>query len=169
MVAELERRAKAFDGATVLEYAIDWVGSGKTLTELADSISRRLKQGDEYITRHMVSRYLNGLPGGAQALNAARSEGAHGLADSGVKIVDDAEGGDREAIAAAKARADFRLRMAGFWNKPEYAAQQKGEVNVNFRLGDMHLDALRRRAVQGRVETPTALPSGEPDVETVIE
>jgi hypothetical protein len=167
MIAELERRAAAFDDATVLEYAVDWIGSGKSITELADDISDTLGHGDEYVTRHMLSKYLNALPGGAQALAEARGEGAHGLAESGIKMVDEAaDSGSKEQIAGAKSAADFRLRMAGHWNRADYAPQQNGQVNVQVNFGQQHLDALRRRSVQGRVEAPAALPAG-PDVEVV--
>lgn len=170
MITELERRAAAFDGATVLEYACDWVGSGKTIAELAEDISDTLGHGDDYVTRHMLSKYLNGIDGGAQALADARSEGAHGIADKGLKMVDDAAtSGSKEDIAGAKSAADFRLRMAGHWNKREYAPQQQAGVNVQVNFGQQHLDALRRRSVQGRIESPAALPSGEPDVEVVQE
>lgn len=169
MIVELERRAAELDGSTVLEYAVDWVGSGKTLAGLAVSMCESLLLGEEYVTRYMVTRYLNALPGGKQALIEARSEGAHGLADSGLKIVDDSEGADKEGIAAAKSRADFRLRMAGHWNKGEYAPQGNNvNVNIANHLGTQHLDALRRRSVQGRIEQPS-LPSGDPDFEVVAD
>lgn len=169
MIAELERRAAAFDEATVLEYACDRISSGKSIAELAEDISDTIGAGDDYVTRHMLSKYLNGLEGGPAALAAARAEGAHGLAESGIKIVDEAIEGTKEQIAGAKSAADFRLRMAGHWNKPDYAPQGGNNVNVQVNnYGQQHLDALRRRQVEGRIEKP-ALPSGEPDVEVVSE
>lgn len=166
MIAELERQAAAFDGATVVEFVCDFVGSGGTITQLARSLSEAVGQAEGYITRHMVSKYLNGLPDGKQALVGARAEGAHGLAESGIDLVDKAKDQDKEAIAGAKSAADFRLRLAGFWNR-EYAPQQGAQVNVQVNMGDMHLDALRRQRIAAK--TQHALPSGEPDVEVVHE
>lgn len=167
MIAELERRAADFDGATVLEYACDRISSGLSISELAEDICDTIGQGDDYVTRHMLSKYLNGLEGGPEALAAARAEGAHGLAESGIKIVDTAADGTKEQIAGAKSQADFRLRMASHWNRTEYAPQGNANVSVQVNnFGQQHLDALRRRSVQGRVEAPS-LPSGEPDHEVV--
>jgi hypothetical protein len=167
MIAELERRAAAFDESTVIEYVEDWVRSGGNLTELAEDITDTLGQHEGYISRHMVSKYINGLEGGKELLQNARGEGAHGIAEKGLKMVDAAAtSGSKEEIAGAKSAADFRLRMAGHWNKADYAPQGNNvNVQVN-NYGQQHLDALRRRAVTGRVEGPAALPVG-PDVEVV--
>jgi hypothetical protein len=168
MLAELERRALAYDGGTLLDYVDDWVSNGGTLSGLAESITDSLKKPEGYITRHMVSKYVNSLPGGPETLQRARQEGAHGLADSGVKITDDAAAsGDRDVVTGAKAQADYRLRLAGFWNKGEYAPQRDA-VNVNLNLGQLHLDALRTKQIAARTHH-TPITDGTPDVETVVD
>lgn len=168
MVAELERMARAFDGATVVELVADVVASGGTLTQLARRLSEALGEAEGYISRNMLSKHVNALPGGKEALQGARTEGAHGLAESGIDMVDAAaDDGSKEAIAGAKSAADFRLRLAGFWNRAEYAPQQGNQVNVQVTLGEQHLDALRRRRV---VHTSVAQVSdGTPDVELVTD
>ena len=167
MVVELERQAAAFDGATVVEYVADVVASGGTITQLARRLSEAIGEPEGYITRNMLSKHVNALPGGKEAMSGARTDGAHGLAESGVDLVDAAaDGGDREAIAGAKSAADFRLRLAGFWNR-DYAPQQGNQVNVQVSLGQQHLDALRRRQVTARTEL--GLPDGSPDVEIVTD
>ena len=42
-------------------------------------------------------------------------------------------------------RTDTRFKIAGWWN-PEYSEKAKLEVSVDF--GQLHLDALRRRAIR---------------------
>lgn len=165
---ELERRARKYQ-CSVLEYAEDWVGSGKTLLALAQDITTALRRADsdlppDYVTRNMVSGYLNGQEGGAELLKAARKEGGHALADESIEIVDEAAE-SREEVARNKVRAEQRLKIAGFWNRQEYGVQDKNSVNLNLNLGQLHLDELRRRELPSRTEP--ILPPAEPDVEIV--
>lgn len=162
MTAEMERRAAKAE-LTPLEYALEWVESGKTLVQLTDAINKTLQQGEDYVTRSMVSRYLNGLPGGTEALAGARKEGAHGMAEGALTIID-RPADSREEIAANKNAAELRLKLAGFWNKGEYQ-DTKNNVNVQVNLPAMHLDALRQRAVLAKT-TPLLPPAG-PDVEVI--
>ncbi len=160
MVAELEERAAAADSSTILEYVEDWVSSGGTLLQLAESTSSSAQVD---ITRHMVSKYVHSLPGGPEMLSRARKDGGDGLADQAIEIVD-REAESKEQIASNKNAAEMRLKMAGFWN-PSYQPQQKG-VNVQLTFGQLHLDALRHRSVIANVVSPPVLPAG-PDVEVV--
>jgi hypothetical protein len=166
MKAELERRASEADDVTVLEYVLEWVGSGKTLLELATSLSESLKLGEGYVTRHMVSKYVNAIPGATEALaETRRDEASHALADSAIEIID-RDTNDKVEVAANKNAAEMRLKMAGFYNKAEYQQQNGVNVNVQVNNGQQHLDALRhRKVVRATVVTP-ALPAG-PDVEVV--
>jgi hypothetical protein len=59
-------------------------------------------------------------------------------------------------------RTDTRLKITGWWN-PEYSDKAKLEVSVDF--GQLHLDALRRRAL--RTNTVPRLESGEADYEVL--
>ena len=168
MREELERRAAKYQ-CSVLEYAADWVGSGKTLLKLAQDVTTALRRRDsdlpeDYVTRNMVSSFLNGLEGGAELLAEARKDGAHAIADESIEIVDE-EVESREEVARNKVRADQRLKLAGFWNRQEYGVQDKNSVNLNLNLGQLHLDELRRRELPSRTEP--ILPPSEPDVEIV--
>lgn len=165
MVTELTRRANLAD-QTPLEYVADWVESGKTITQLVKAINQKLELEDETgVTRAMLSRYVNHELEGTQVLADARSEGSHGMAESAVEIIDTPAENKVEA-AQRKTQAEIRLRLAGFWNRAEYGEQKGPQVNVNFDMGQMHLDALRQRSVP-TVQAQPALEAGEPDVEVV--
>jgi hypothetical protein len=168
MILELERRAKAFDESTVLEYATDWVGGGKTLLDLTADINKSLKLGDTYVSRNMVSSYLNGLEGGLKALADARLEAGHSLADDSLRIVDEPVE-SKEEVAANKLRAEQRTKLAGFWNRGVYGQQQQG-ISVQFNLGESHLDALRLRNVTAKTTPALPPPASEgDDVELVVD
>src|SRR6476469_1580559 len=95
MIEALARRvAKQFNDAskTALDYAVDWQGSGRTLTHLAQSLTRDVNGGDDddadapTVSRFMLTRYLYSLAPNAEALlTQARSEGAHARVESGVQ------------------------------------------------------------------------------------
>jgi hypothetical protein len=138
MVAEMARRAEEAD-TTPLDYACDWVASGGTLRGLADDIASQVQLD---ITRNMVSVYLRNQPDGLARLEEARREGAGGLVEEGLDILD-AEVESREDAMRNKNRADYRARIAGFWNPSEYGERGKGGTTVNLNLGQLHLTALR--------------------------
>ena len=165
MVGELERRARRNE-QTTLEYVADWVESGKTITQLKDSINESLEVEEEQgCTRAMLSRYVNRELEGLDTLAEARAEGSHGMAESAITIIDEpAE--DKVQAAQRKTQAEMRLKLAGFWNRKEYGEQRGPDVNVNLNLGELHLDALRHREVPRVVaRTQPTLPPAESDVE----
>lgn len=144
MIAELTKRAAEMGepGASPLDYAVEWVASGKTVLDLAASLSAAT--GFDFL-RESVSRYLHTFPEAEQRLERARRRGAHGLVDQAVEIVDATEGEEsREAIASAKLRADTRLWVAERWDRDGLG--QKPSATVNLTINTLHIDALRRRA-----------------------
>lgn len=171
MVAELARRTAEMDslGATALDYAVDWIESGKTLRRLTEEMSD--KTGHEF-SRASVGRYLESLaPDAARRLETARRAGAHALVDDALEIVDATEGEEsREAIASAKLRADQRTWTAERWNRDDLGQRQTTQVNVT--IAALHIDALRRRATATATiaETDTrALPASEAEDVTIEE
>lgn len=148
MAAELTKRTSDAvvdgllgDGATILDYAEQWVASGKTLLALADEIGEAIGQD---VMREALSRYLHTTfgPEANVRLEAARRHGAHGLAERALVIVDEKQD-SREGVARAKNRSDMRLRIAGYWNRAEYGEQRQAGVTIN--VGNLHIDALRAR------------------------
>ena len=156
MREELERRA-AKNEQTVLEYAVEWLENGKTLVQLAESINKKLETDEDYVTRSMISRYLNNELQGTQELEAARGIGAHGMAESAITVIDEAAE-TREEIARNKNRADLRIRLAGFLN-PQYKDQRGAQVNVQINDGRAHLDAMRNYVMPST--TQPVLPAAE--------
>jgi len=71
----------------------------------------------------------------------ARESGAHTLAEQTISIADQA---DRDTVQVAKLRSDNRWRMAAKLN-PDAYGDKAAEININ--LGDIALDALRKRVI----------------------
>lgn len=156
MIAELARRAAAEIGedASPLDYVVNWIENGDTITALAESVGNAI---GEPIARMMLSNYLNNQEDAEQRLSAARVRGAHAMVEQSRSIVD-APLETREEIAAAKLRSDVRLWAAERYNRPELGTRDAASVTVNVNV--LHMDALRTRVV-ATVEQP-ALPSAEP-------
>ena len=162
MVAELERRAADMENGdeTPLDYACEWIGSGKTILQLAKDLSYAINKSDDYIRRFMLSGYLNGLEDGPERLEDARRQGAGGLADQSLEVVDE-EVSSKEDVSRNRNRADHRLRLAGFWDRATYGESKQAGVNVQLNFGDLHLDALRQRAMPEAAAAPPELGPGE--------
>jgi hypothetical protein len=144
MIAELERLASKQD-QSVLEYAEEWIASGKTILALSKRIKRATR---EQVSRDMLSKYLNHCtPDAAARLAHARLIGGHGLLEDALAIADRTK---TEDVPKARLRVQARQWAAERWS-PELAPQ-KG-VSVTLNVGSLHLDALR--AIPSRV-TPTA-------------
>lgn len=138
--------------------------------EVPDGVSR------ETVRRIVVERgaeVLAAAEGGGeraveQALARAREIGASGLAEEAGAILDDVRE-DRDAIAKAKARSEFRVWLASRWNREQYDAKAP-QTAVTLNLGSLHLSALRERAqkrVSGPVESvasPTPQLTSSPQV-----
>ena len=157
MREELARRA-AKNEQTVLEYAVEWLENGNTLVQLAASINEKLGTDEDYVTRSMISRYLNDELDGTAALAAARTEGAHGMSEGAITVIDEAAE-SREEIARNKNRADLRIRLAGFLN-PQYKDQRGTNVNLQINDGRAHLDAMRNYVMPSKTE-PVLSPAAE--------
>ena len=149
LIAELERRAldRGHDGP--LEVVYEWVAGGRTLRELSHDVSKKVGQ---FISPGVISLYTNSTPEGKQMMREARAIAAALLAEEALEIMDDADE-DKNAIAKAKGQVELRTWLASRWNRKEYGNDQ-AQVNVNLNVGQLHLDALRQRAVPA-----TALPA----------
>jgi hypothetical protein len=140
MVAELERLAREEEFDSVLEFAVAWVESGKTLTDLAHKVGIALSM---QVERAKVSQYLYNLSDDAKLrIASARKEGAHGLAEGTMHL----EARDKDEAAAARVKMTAAQFLASAWNRDEFG-QQKPGVNITLNANSMHLDALRVRAV----------------------
>ena len=148
MVAELERRAREIDPAmTAIDYVCERTAAGDTFRaicrDLVDAIGHSLEGGT-------LSSWVNGNADYRMKITAARALGATNLVEEGMEILDDADE-SREAVAKAKARADYRQWLASKWNRPQYG-QDQAQVNVQVNMGSLLLDSLRRRQVTAKAD-----------------
>jgi hypothetical protein len=162
----LERRTREWaetqdDGTyDMLDYAESWIAGGNTLTKLAAEISEDSKLE---ISRDMLKRVLaEGRKAEAdRRLAEARIDGAHGLVEEAISIVDKASDADKDKLTHAKMKAETRLWAAERWNKKELGRAPDVAITIN--NNTLHLDALRVRQVEqlAVVEQQHTLADGE--------
>lgn len=166
LIIELEKRTREWaqthdeEQAGIydhLDYAESWIASGKTLTKLADDIGESV--GFE-LSRDMLKRYLSeGRKDEAnKRLAEARNDGAFGLVDQAMQLVDDANTSDKEKLTKAKMQAETRLWAAERYNKRDLG--KAADVQINLNMNTLHLDALRVRELER--EQQKAVPALDP-------
>jgi hypothetical protein len=104
------------------------VAEGETLKDICTSMG---------VAYSLVARHVAGTP----ALNAeyenALAIWADALAQETLAIADGTEGAtEATVVAAAKLRAETRMRLAGKWDRKRYGERDAGLVQVNVSLGD---------------------------------
>lgn len=164
MIAELQRRAaeEHGDANAVIEYVEDYVASGKTLTDLAKSISAVCRT---HVMRESLSKFIHSLGENGEIearLLRARARGAHSIAEETLVIADEA---DEDDVQVAALKVKTRQWLAGKWNRDEFA-EQKG-TNVSISFNSLHLDALRTRATAVGSVSPALLAPAPNETETV--
>jgi hypothetical protein len=160
LIHELTKRAadNCEDGTAHLEYVLQWIEDGKTISQLAREISEDAKEDifGSYITRYLADVY----PEWPARVAAARAVGSHSMIDEARDIIDELDGHipDKDRTAVAKARAEVRQWTAERYNRRELGAPVAG-VSVSLSINTLHLDALRSRSATAKA---TAI-SGERD------
>jgi hypothetical protein len=110
---------------------------GVTVTSLCQGLGVSVDSFNRWVRRGGEARQA--------ALSRARADAAHTLVDESLAIADETQYAESNVqVQAAKLRADMRWKVAAAWNKAEYG-QQQAQVQVN--IGDLALDALRKRTV----------------------
>jgi hypothetical protein len=164
MLAELNRRAtEAGDGATAEDVVCALVAAGEPMTEIARQLS---KTAEINLSVNVLSGWMASDPKRKAALAQARKDSAPILVEQAMELIDGADE-DRDAIAKAKAQADMRQWMASKYDRATFG-NDAAQVNLQFNMGQLHLDALRSRAAIVASTAPTLPPAG-PDFETVSE
>lgn len=164
---KLAALAKRDGCETPLAWVIHRIENGTNVTALAREVSATElpHHPPEGFSRNWFSSIINKMPtpeGGSSAkeqIAQARREAAHLLVDEAMSIADEAAATSAD-VQQNRLRTETRLKIAGWWN-PEYSDKAKLEVSVDF--GQLHLDALRQRAI--RANTVPRLESGEADYE----
>ncbi len=134
LAARLEQLAKANGDAGALEYVTGRVESGEHLVAIAAELQ---------VTRSLLSRYVNGLPGGKAAIAAARVEGTHATLE-GLEAELTDPNLSREQIAAIQQRLSLAQFRAKSLNRAEFG-DVAPQVNVVVDNRGAFLDALRVR------------------------
>jgi len=98
----------------------------------------------------LVARHVAGTP----ALNAeyenALAIWADALAQETLAIADETRGAqEATVVAAAKLRAETRMRLAGKWDRKRYGERDAGLVQVNVSLGDTAREIIELEARLG--------------------
>jgi len=136
--AETSQCAKAIHAMGGEECVWDTIGSGVLPTAFAESLGVSYAAFKRWVARGGEARQ--------SAYTRARQEGADTLAESTVAIADAVEHAESNtAVQAAKLRSDTRWRLAAARN-PEQYGNRPADININ--LGDITLDALRKRRVR---------------------
>lgn len=116
----------------------DWVwdqlGSGMLVMTLCDQLGVSTSAFHRWVER--------GGPERTALYTRAREAAAHTLAEQTISIADNADPGN---IQKAKLQSDNRWRMAAKLNSESYGEKQSPLLNIN--LGDITLDALRKRVI----------------------
>lgn len=152
------------DEPTALDYAAHWIANGGTLIRLAAKLqeaSTSAAQGayEPALQGETIGRMLR-RTFGDQAVDSrftlARARGAHALVESTHEIADESVTSSEDA-SRARNRIGTRQWAASAYERNTFG-QRGNQVNVAINLGQLHLDALRHRAI-----TPgaSALPDGQ--------
>lgn len=156
--------AQLGEDADILDLACDWIASGRSISALAQDISREIGA----VSRPLLSSILNNAaPDASDRLNAARREGASALVEIATQIADDTEA-TTAAVMKARLQVGTRQWLAERMDAASYG--QKG-TTVNINVGALMLDALRQPPPIAEISAPTpvaALGAGEDvDYETL--
>lgn len=131
------------------------IASGETLTSIAKDFD---------CSRQFLRKLLTENEKLATIFHNSQRDAAHALVDDGMQILDDSAV-DRDAIALAKARAEYRKWLAGMYDKETFGEKAQG---VQLNIGQLHLQAL---AAIPAPPPNRSLPSGDarPVLDAVIE
>jgi hypothetical protein len=139
---------------TALDYTAHWIANGGTLIRLAAKLqeaSTSAAQGpyEPLLQGETIGRMLR-KTFGDQVVDArftlARARGAHALVESTHEIADETVTSSEDA-SRARNRIGTRQWAAQAYERNTFG-QRGNQVNVAINLGQLHLDALRHRAIE---------------------
>lgn len=133
----------------------EYIADGGTILDLATELG---------CSRTYLSRHLNAQPEYKAVIIEARAEYADKLADEALDIADgmaDVAGITREQVAVAKERIDVRKWLAAVNSPDKFRQNNSPTVTVN--IGQLHLEALKKRRDGGIVIDGTATEATDGD------
>lgn len=145
------------------EWLQDYIAGGGTIADLS------VKMG---CSRTYLSRHLNAVPEYRAVIDEGRREYADQLAEESLQIADgmaEVVGISREQVMVAKERIDVRKWMASV-NNPDRFRHNPNAPNVTINIGQLHLDALKKRrdggiTINATVAEAVAVDVGDDDGE----
>lgn len=160
--AELERLAAKAEVDSALSFVELWLESGDTLFDLCGQLA--LVVGERVYAGSVERLLLEYVPGGFEELRRrlgdARRKGASVMAEE-ARAIADASDPTPGAVAQARARGDFRFRLAEAWDRERFGSKAAG---ITIDIGQLHLSALRevnaqRLAARATVDTALLTPT----------
>jgi hypothetical protein len=156
--AALERLATQ-EEMTALDWVVAQLESGSSVRRIGEALREEAK---EACSPQWIYTLLHGLaPDAKERVREARTIGATALAEQALEIADRPASSTAE-VQSNRLAVDTRRWLAASFDKPTFG-DAPTRVDVQLDLGLLHLDALRRRAVQV-VRVPEQLQAG-PDCE----
>lgn len=141
MIEELERLTREYfdedETSTHLDYAVTQLQSGKTIADMARSITDCLTV---QISREMLTTYLHSLPNASERIAGAKPTQALAMIEEAIAIVD-VEPNDKLQATWARNRAWVRESHARMIN-PEFQPNKGTNVQIHTSIGMLHLTAI---------------------------
>lgn len=134
---------------------------------IADGATYRMLAQKFEVSRAFMHRVVVHDPVRRKRAEEAYKERAHAMVDESLEIADNVNVNLPADVQAAKLKIDLRKWLAAVDNS-RYQRADAARVNVNVTIGQLHLDALRRRTVPAQVSGP-ALPAPEPMEAEVVD
>jgi terminase small subunit-like protein len=135
---------------------------------IADGATYRML-GEKYgVSRAFMHRVVVHDPERRKRAEEAYKLRADALVDESLDIADNVNVNLPASVQKAKLQIELRQWLAAVDNA-RYKKQEAARVNVNVSIGQLHLDALRRRRIDSRpaLDPDRAITDGTPDVEIV--
>lgn len=135
---------------------------------IADGATYRML-GEKYgVSRSFMHYVVTNTPERQKRADEAYKLRADAMVDESLEIADSVNVNLPADVQKAKLRIELRQWLAAVDNA-RYKKQEAARVNVNVSIGQLHLDALRRRRIDARpaLDPNRAITDGVPDVEIV--
>ena len=122
---------------------------------IADGATYRMLAEKFKVSRSFMHRVVVHDPERRKRAEIAYQDRAHALVDESLEIADGVNVNLPAAVQKAKLQIELRQWLAAVDNARYQKANQ--QLNVNLTIGQLHLDALRRRRVTAIADTTAGL------------
>lgn len=116
---------------------------------IADGATYRMLGQKFQVSRSFIHRVVVHDPERRKRAEEAYEMRAHAMIDESIEIADNVNVNLPADVQAAKLKIDLRKWLAAVDNARYQRAEAK--INLNVTLGQLHLDALKRRSIEAKV------------------